>query len=165
MVHMFYLKATNDLYAFTLNKKYAKRFLQERNASLFRYRKEEMEEIMEKLFLNEYKACMLFEAPFTEGDDVFNLLITPDENAKLDESICNIIDDLDALKRHFQKNVHIKEKWKKTILRLTDTYKYQDSEDGTSEAVSMVNTFSVFYYLFKNTFSERIIEDAEEDVF
>lgn len=151
-VYLFYLLSDNNrLYAYTTDKEYADRFLTERNPDLFKRKKKEFDDPMGKLFLNSHKKLQLFDGPLTEDGKSLSILMTYEENDKLTDSFETLIDELDAIRVYFTEDIALKEEWCELINRMTIIAKAEEREDQV-DVIAEINTLSLFYHLFKNTF-------------
>ena len=149
-VYLFYLKEDpRELYAFTLDKEYKNRFMSERNMNLFYMKKEHMEKNICMVFMNKNKSKQIVRDVLNDGKTDYEILCTVEESTKLSES-CEYIEFTCGAIKELIHNYSLKKKYLKSILALTDVIKNQNTNPTLQ-----INTFKLFYELFKNTFYEK----------
>jgi len=151
--HLFYLKQTNQLYAFTSVKAYAKLFLSQRNPECFKVKIIKLSGEDEKIFMYTHRLKQLSKFPFQTGvstSEYAELIATPEEDNKISDII--EVMEKQALAIHdILKKVPVKNKYKESILNLVCIY----DNDGNI----LLDVLSLFIDTFKDTFikSNQII--------
>ena len=148
-VYAFRLKASKELYAFTATKDFADMFREQRNMSLF---KEYILDLDKHEFmicaskLSNHKLCKDY---LDDGDNIIEVVATINETTQLSESCEYIQDTVNFIMKDFNR-FPFKKKYLKPIIKITQSITKRIDDTPTLN----VNTFSLFYYLFRNTFSE-----------
>lgn len=165
-VYLFILKSEKKLYAYTNNKDYAKRFLSERNKELFllKIKKVDDDEFIEFSHTNHEK--LLGEVPLFDGTpkDIF-IVATSEEESNLFISCGEIYKSVELIKKDLDE-FPFKKKWKKLVI---EACKLSLSVENDNEICceEYINTFALFYYLFKDTFVDsetaKYIKEEGED--
>lgn len=149
-IYLFYLKENpKELYAFTLDKEYKDRFMDERNMNLFYMKKEHIEKNICMVFTNKNKSKQIIKDVLNDGKKDYVVMCTLEESVKLSES-CEYIENTCRAIKELIHNYSLKKKYLKSILALTDVIKNQNTNPTLK-----INSFKLFYELFKNTFYEK----------
>ena len=143
-VFMIYKKGEKSPYAYTINTEYYKLFKSQRNMSL--------------IFTNKNKSLQLIEDYLYDGKNDITIIATVEESAKLSESCEYIFSTADTIERSL-KNVPLKKKYLNSILSITQELKRRNKKTPTL----CVDTFTLFYYLFRDTFSEVSLKIQEKE--
>ena len=146
--YLFYLKKTNDLYAFTSVKEYAKRFLEERNKDCFNVRKIRIDdEEEEKRFLYFNHEKMIGKYPYQTGDivnDYVELMATQEEETRMDQEIDKFEREIQHMEFVLTNLLDLKDKYETSIRNMIDIY------DNTGHI--LIDVLSLFVDLNKDTF-------------
>jgi hypothetical protein len=149
-IYLFYLKEDpRELYAFTLDKEYRDRFMNERNMDLFYMKKERIEKNICMVFMSKNKSKQIIKDVLNDGEKDYVIMCTMEESVKLSES-CEYIENTCIAVRDLIHNYSLKKKYLKSIIALTDVIKNQNSNPTLQ-----INSFKLFYELFKHTFYEK----------
>lgn len=155
-IYLFYLKKEKVLYAHTQSKELADRFKHERNMNLFIMKKEKMESPVAKSFGYKYRNIQLICIPLSEDGSNFDIVGTGKEDELLSESCDEIRKNMEYIRSYFLQQVALNDKYYELITKLTNVVTNQFVNVNGVEVVQYslsINTFTLFYYLFKNTFS------------
>ncbi len=151
-VWLFFLVNERTPYAFTVNKEYKSRFLQERNSDCFNVRKIEMDELEFSMFVNIHRSIMLSEMPLnTSLTEYVNILMTPREYARLHLEASNMDSEIERIQKDFSK-LKLKSKYSDSINYLSTVECMKIEENGEKCSLSTINLLFLFRILFKNTF-------------
>lgn len=159
-VYLIYLKSKNCLYAFTLEKKDLNSFLKERNKKVFHVEKRKMDQTALSLFMNKYYTLHLIDIPLFDGYEYITILGT----AKEDNAVSDAADYLynqfiycENISKHFP----FRKKYLKLIEDLTNVVtKIQVSNSEMIDPYLEIDTFRIFYHLFRDTFEEIADEEV-----
>ncbi len=157
-VFMFYKKGEKSPYAYTINTEYYNLFKSQRNMSLIFTKEIHMDKYEFMIFTNKNKSLQLIEDYLYDGENDITIIATVEESAKLSESCEYIFSTADTIERSL-KNVPLKKKYLNSILSITQELKRRNKKTPTL----CVNTFTLFYYLFRDTFSEVSLEIQEKE--
>lgn len=168
-------KGKPKLYAYTINKKYAKRFEKERYMDAFvtHHVKIESSEIPEfKAYEYQHKLESLVEIPLSCGNnpktDYVSLIGTSKEENELDEAVDYIhavIDNILTEMSEFAENGYITNDFMEHLCEYLGT-SYICDEDGIcfqSTSTVDINTFHLFLYIHRNLFYKYGDELDEQD--
>lgn len=157
-MYCYYSKVYTDqtdhgLYAFTENKKFAKRFESERNMDMFKKQVIDISDYTEdtyRSFMSNYRLRMMIEEPLTdkEGNDV-TLIATYYEDSILSETFDILINDIDETLEDIQRLENygqVKKGFTKFIATFLTYYNNQSVMDAS------VDTFHMFIDCFWETF-------------
>lgn len=154
-VYMYFLKSNpNELYAYTTDKEYKEYFESQRNMDVFYKKKETLEKNVGYVFLSKNRSKQIVKDYLNDGERDYEIYATVDESNALSES-CDYIDSVARHIRHRIQLMHLKPKYLKSILALTDVIKI-DNKVPTLK----INTFKLFYELFKHTFFQTKNENT-----
>lgn len=161
-VYMYILKRDNSLYAFTINKDYAKKFEEVRNMKQFVKRKEKMDEYELMAFQGNHTYAMLQKDYLSDGKTDYEMIVTSYESTTLDECCTYINSIIDMVRTRFHR-YPLKSKYLKLIDEITS--KITVNQDGTVPTFEVLNidTFRLFYNLFPFTFYKQ--EEEETNTF
>lgn len=153
-----------ELYAYTINKKYAKRFEKERymDAFITHHVKIESSETPEfKVYEYQHRLNNLVEIPLTCGDnpktDYLSLIGTSKEEAELEDAvnyIHSVIDNILNEMTEFVANGYVTDDFMEHLCEYMGTSYIRD-EDGIcfqSTPTIDINTFHLFLYIHRNVF-------------
>ena len=156
-IYLYYLKSEkNKLYAFTDNKEYSKLFSSTRNMKLFNYKTIDVDE--DELFIlkDKYWENELEEYFLDDDENSYHIICTNNEEIILNDSCEQLGDNMVFFKSYFDSFKFLDKKVVKLIDNLTDisakNSKIYGEGTGKYDLEMQINTFSLFYYLFKNTF-------------
>lgn len=174
-MYVFELKETKELYAYTKNKKIAKRFLKERNKECFHYYKLDLDNLSKK---DQEKLVMKisFDGSYEikrrgilfDGKNNIPLLLTEKEIYEMCDVIDEIISEItytyDMLVSESSEYFKLNKKEWKTISILTDFIKnddidenyFRNEEDNEIKFYKNINSFRLFYDLFGFTMDKNI---------
>lgn len=145
-------KGDNSLYAFTTLKDIKDQFLQERNSDLFDVRKMEgdEEDIALRGIISTYSQYKLVEEIVFDGNTNFKVYMTVNESQFFAESCEEIRNNLLEYSKVLLA-ISFKTKILNAIRSVIDIYLESEKKDN----LMPINTFKVYYYLFKNTFYQN----------
>lgn len=148
-IYLFY-DEDGFLFAHTSNKKFYKRFKEERIMDRFTLKKIEMDFDDYDKFT--FRSCdeELTEILLDDGNKDFIVIGTVLESYNLDKFVDDVHYKMNEIIAFFECN-KLKDKYKETIDSLTDICEPIEREDSLIDMRSKVNTLSVFYKLNKNT--------------
>lgn len=152
--YMYYLKDDSSLYAYTLNKIYAKNFKKQRNMKLFIERKIYMDEYEFSSFSYKHKDLQLIHDYLYDGKNDIEIICTVEESDMMTAWIEEMYDTIDTMQIYLQE-LKVKNKYLKSISRLTDSL--IDEKNSLN-----ISTFKLFFNLFKFTF---INKEEEPELF
>lgn len=138
----------NELYAYSINKKTFSKFKSERKN--FTYKTIHIPDKEYDHFSFKYCTCELNDTVLYDGETDFMMVCTTKENILMDEFIDAISEDIREIIAYFQ-YTKLKKKYSIVIDDLTNIVDLIPRDDYQQDAVSNVNIFRVFYYLFKDT--------------
>ena len=158
-VYLYFLKSdVNNVYAYTLDKEFSKRFEKERNMDTF---------IKKKCQMNDYE-CMSFQAKnnfarlqpdnLSDGNDDFSILMTTYESTALDESCTYILSTIDSLLPKIRE-YPLKNKYLKTIAEITSKIIMVEDNQKPTLQVLNINTLKLFCHLFNLSTNESREDD------
>ena len=156
-IYLFYLKSEkNTLYAYTKNKEYALYFSAQRNMKLFTFNKVDMDTEEYEDFKNKFWDQNMIKIFLEDDTRSYEIIATNNEEVVLNDACERLSDDLYFYRSYFLNCKSLNKKVIKLIDKLTDislkNYKIYDEGTGKYDLELQINTFSLFYYLFKNTF-------------
>lgn len=142
-------KDTSYLYAYTTEKSIKDKFLSERNKSLFKVKKlkGDDDDPRIKAIMYEYRNCKIIPDVLYDGKTNFEIFMTQKESTYLSESCDEIRGDLLEISKILL-GILFKTKILNAIQNIIEDVTHSKEKDNTIP----INTFKVFYYLFKNTF-------------
>ena len=149
-LYVFTLLKENAVYAYTLNKAYAKQFRKQRNMDLFREEVISITEMEFSMFSNSHRDYQMEKDFLYDGTHTIDMVVTVQERNRLDETI----EQIEVTKDYYKANYHkypLKEKYRKMIQTILSSFEEKQS-DGLLTA--NFDTFKIFYRLCKNTFIE-----------
>ena len=151
-------KDTNELYAWTTNKEYAKSFEESRCMKRFKKTKLELDDIEEKAFMYKNENHMLQQDYLFDGKTDIEVVCTREESAMLDEA-CGYIHDTISNAALQMKSYPLKKKYLKIIKKITINLTMQgEKAHGTLN----INTFKLFIHLAGKSFGVTPIENLQE---
>lgn len=142
-VYLLYLKDNMELYAITDKPEYYRKFIDQRNKKLFKVKKVEMDRDKYSSFIhknNKYKMC---ESCLYDGEKDINIIDTIYEEDSLDFITDMIVKRLKRIRENLCEVLN--DKYLKVIIDATTVITRNDD-------YIQINTFELFYYLFKYTF-------------
>ena len=150
-VTIFSLKNEKGVYAFSINKSHIELFRLQRNMKLFYVRNVKMtkHEYMAFSFDNKNTMLVLDYLYDSESDTNIEMVTTVHESDELSESCHNIHSIASSLEKNIYK-YSLKPKYLNIITTLTSII----TEPDENTNVLNIDTFKLFYQLFRNTFSE-----------
>lgn len=148
-VTLFKLKNNKELYAYSINKEYIKLFKEQRNMNLFDKYDVEMDKYELMIFTNKYKSYQLVKDYLYDGQNDIEIVASVSETSALTES-CDDIYNTACTIDEFSNDYPLKQKYLNIISVLTDSITLCDEKSKSLN----INTFKLFYHLFRNTFSE-----------
>lgn len=156
-VTIFKLKGSKEIYAFSINKEYIKIFKEQRNMKLFDIINIELDKYELMVFFNKNKSCQLSKDYLNDGETDIEIVSTVHESDSLSES-CDFIYNMALNIEEELDEYPLKKKYLNLIKELTETITLCSEKELTS---LNINTFKLFYHLFRNTFSEYADEFEE----
>ena len=150
-VYLFFLKDEKELYAYTIVKEYRDIFRNQRNMKLFKESSLKMDKYELSVFENKNYKKKIYQDFLYDGKTDIVIYATTEESNSLSESCMYITNIMNSVKDEVAKYC-IKEKYLKSILKLTEKIILKDNDKD--KGIINVNTFKLFYHLFRNTFSE-----------
>lgn len=154
-VYVFCLKADSDVYAFTATKEFAELFRSQRNMDLFKESVLTLDKHEFMIFANKLSNNKLCKDYLDDGKNIIEIAATVREATQLSDSCEYIQDTVEFLKKDLSRTP-FKKKYLKPIIKITESITKRIDNNPTLN----VNTFSLFYYLFRNTFSEYELPDS-----
>lgn len=150
-VTVFSLKNEKGVYAASINKKYIELFKLQRNMSLFNIRNIKMNKYEYKAFMFNNKSNMLVLDYLydTKTKTNIEMVTTVHESDELSESCNNIHSIAETLEKSIYQ-YSLKPKYLNIITTLTSFI----TELDVNGNILNIDTFKLFYHLFRNTFSE-----------
>ena len=153
-VTIFSLKDEKGVYAYSINKEYIDLFKIQRNMDLFYIKKVKMSKHEFMIFSNKNRNQLMIRDYLFDGESECNIemITTVYESDALTESCTQI----HSLATHIENSIFtypLKDKYLNIITKLTSTITDVDEHDN----VLNIDTFKLFYHLFRKTFSK----DAE----
>lgn len=155
-ITLFYLLETKSLYAYSENNDFIKKFKSQRNMKLFKVVTKDIDKYQRMVFLNKNSGKQMITDYLSDEENTFEIISTVEESDKLSEST-EYISDTMTFTRRCMMMWDLKEKYLNIITKITDVISEQTSDDDNPTL--KINTLDLFYYLFKNTFIEKSIED------
>lgn len=156
-VYIYILKKEDpnkEIYGYTVSKEIAKQFENQRNMKLFYRIVKRMDKYELMIFMNDNKSKQLCKDNLYDGERDYQIIATIDESSSLSESCDSIFSTIifinDALIDY-----KLKDKYLKAINEITDFLNNKRYE------YSNINTFKLFYHLFRETFYEDINESDD----
>ena len=145
----------NRLYAWTTDKKLKKQFELERGLEKFTYKKVELIDEYYRVFANKHNSSMIIAIPLYDGNRWILVLSNAYESDILDSSQSQIYDDILTIRSCYkQYRQYYKESVVKTMNAATQiTNHYENKQTNLMDEILEINTFALFYYLFKDTFT------------
>jgi uncharacterized protein YqgQ len=155
-VYEFILKSKKEPYAYTIEKKLRDDFISQRNPNLFLMKTVKMNKYEYMAFISQNQKQMLIEIPLsTSLKDYVYIVATYKEEDELSYEMEKMENELADIYRHLVLQSNIKTKYKDSVNYLTCTFILNEDLDS----LSRVNSFAVFYKLFKDTFQKPNQED------
>ena len=148
-VIIFSLKVEKTIYAFTINKEYAEIFRSQRNMNLFNESVISLDKFEFMLFNNKNAKYQLVKDYLEDGNNDIEIIATINETSQLSESCEYIRQTTEFIEREID-CFPLKKKYLKPIMKITQNITKRKDNHPTLN----VNTFKLFYFLFRNTFSE-----------
>lgn len=148
-VFVFCLKSDNSVYAFTATEEFADMFRSQRNMALFKENTLTLDKYEFMIFANKMSKQKLCKDYLDDGEHDIEIMATVHETAQLSESCEYIQRTIECIQKDFSRS-SIKKKYLKPIMKITQSITKRIDDHPTLN----INTFSLFYYLFRNTFSE-----------
>lgn len=148
-VYVYFIKDLpfKDVYAYTFNKKVAKKYEKQRNMNKISRDKmylDELEDMYEN-FLFSHRIHEIKEHPFYDGEDDIMILCTQMELDAVNAIIDSIEDDATKMKRILQSEYSVfNKKTKKFLLELLQVY----VTDKNDDLISNIDSFHVFIEKF-----------------
>lgn len=152
--YLIYLNDTKELYAITDDKTKYKDFLNQHNKQLFHTKKVKMTSDDYIAFACKHKSCVLIDSCLYDGENVMYIIDTVDEEDNLSAASEIITDKMERIQGLF-KGTHLDDQHLKIISDATSII-----NDGNAE----IDTFTLFYYLFKYTFVDVSKLDTVKEV-
>jgi hypothetical protein len=152
--YLFYLKKTEELYAWTLDKDTKNDFLAERNPKCFIEKTISDDSFIIREFMYKNYELMIQRDYLYDGKVTISVLCTIYESNAISES-CEAMtrDVMEIINKNNVNAYNLKDKYRKVISDACDIFRY---EKDSSTPTLNVDTYAIFYYLFKNTL---IIQD------
>ena len=157
-VYIYILKteaSNKEIYGYTVDKETAKLFETQRNMNLFYKITKQLDKYELMAFMNKNKNAQIIKDYLYDGKGNIEVATTIHESNCLDESCEQIHSTMLFIKDEIE-NFPFKKKYLNLIKELTDSLIKDDDNIYSLN----INTFKMFYYLFKKTFYE---ESNEED--
>ena len=159
IVYMCYLKETGSLYGFTLDRRLKNYFRSQRNKDLFQFREMSMGKKFYYSFEKENYQKKMCTIHLTDGEDQYHLAGTNQEDNDLSLVCEKIYDKFLSIKIALVDKLNTE--YLEFITTLTNIVKTDlRSGDKTLE----INTFKLFYYLFKFTFFQEDYKSLDENL-
>ena len=160
-VTVFSLKNEKGLYAFSINKKYIDLFKLQRNMDLFYIHNVKMDKYEFMAFSNNNNSKMLISDVLydSETNSNIDIITTVEESDSLTES-CTYIHNAAIEIEKSCYSYPLKSKYLNIITNLTSIITQPDVRTKTLN----IDTFKLFYHLFRNTFSEDA-DKVRENIF
>lgn len=154
-IFVFSLKNETEIYTYTAAKEYAELFRYQRNMKLFNERTVKMDEYEFMIFANKMSNYQLVKDYLYDGENDIEIVASVKETSQLSESCEYIQFTIESIKKTVRM-FPFKKKYLKPILKITQSITTKGIDDNPT---LNVNTFVLFYHLFRNTFSEYKIDD------
>ena len=151
-VTIFSLKTEKGVYAYSTVKEYIKMFKMQRNMQLFNVKTIEMSKYEFMSFSNNNKSEMLCKDYLYDGKTDIEVVATVYETSSLSEACTYIYNTACSIEDSIP-YYGLKDKYLNAILALTEVIT-QRTKSNNGALTLNVNTFKLFYHLFRKTFSE-----------
>lgn len=148
-IYLYRICYDNSIYAFTMNKDYAKMFEHQRSMDIFHREKIHLDKYEWMVFCDMHKSHMITKDVLYDGVHDYEIACTLEESNKLSSS-CEYIQDICSIKRNPYVS-YLEPKNLNSIMNLTQII----SEQRNALQHLNVNTFKLFYHLFKFTFQNK----------
>ena len=155
-VIIFSLKADKGIYAFTIDKEYAEIFRSQRNIDLFNETEISLNKYEYMVFNNKNSHFQLVKDYLDDGDTDIEIVATINETTRLSEYCEQIRQTSEFIERNID-GFMLKKKYLKAIMNVTQNITKRKDNHPTLN----INTFKLFYYLFRNTFSEYWLPNSQ----
>ncbi len=149
-VYMFYFK--NNLYAWTTQKKDKQLFEDQRNIKVFRKKKVTFSPIKFHAFIQKYKEYQIIDIPVSSKGKDFSIYGTYFEDSVLSDSSERLLSEFEQIDLYFGNlfyNSHLPKKYENAVSMLLE---YYNINKKTSTSEFNIDSLSIFYNLFKETF-------------
>lgn len=156
-VYMVYIKGNKSPYAYTINKDYINLFIEQRGQDMIYVKPIEMNKYEFMVFSNQNRGLQLGKDYLDDGEHTIEIIASVDESSQLSESCDYIQNTVLTLETSFKK-LPLKKKYLNSITKITSEISRRDNNNPTLR----VDTISLFYHLFKNTFTEVNEYDEKE---
>lgn len=149
--YLYFLRTKpEELYAFTMNKHFAKLFEYQRNMDLF-YRKiiKDIDKLPDhRIFMNDNQRKIMIEEVLNNNGEDYLIIATSQESTELDESIEYMRTVFESVDGNFEEQfANVKKKYKRAVENLLN-HSLDDDDFGEIQ----YNTFQLFFQLFNYTF-------------
>ena len=155
-VYVFNLKHEKSIYAFTATKEFAELFRSQRNMKLFNEQVITLDKYEFMIFSNKMSIYKLCKDYLDDGEHDIEIVATVQETYQLSESCDYIRHTISSIEKSI-KIFPFKKKYLKPIIKVTESITTKGKDDHPT---LNVNTFALFYHLFRNTFSEYESQDT-----
>ena len=156
-VFVFSLKAEKCMYAFTINEEYAEIFKKQRNMNLFNVNTITMNKYEFMIFSSRMSKFQLCKDYLDDGEQDIEIIATIKETSDLSEACEYIRKTYELISRNIEL-YNFNKKYLKPIIKITQSIIKSVDNHPTLN----INTFKLFYNLFRNTFSEYESPDSEK---
>lgn len=156
-VIIFSLKVEKCMYAFTINEEYANIFRNQRNMSLFNENSITMNKYEFMVFSSRMSRFQLCKDYLDDGENDIEIIASIKETSELSETCEYFRRTYETITKNID-SYNIKKKYLKPIIKLTQSIIKSIDNHPTLN----INTFTLFYYLFRNTFSEYELPDSKK---
>jgi hypothetical protein len=156
-VYMFYKRKETSPYAYTINQSYAELFQVQRNMDVMFMKKIEMNKYEFMIFANTNKNIQLIEDWLFDGENDISIISTIEESSILSEKAYYVLSKAKEIEKSLSA-IPFKKKYLNSIFQITQEIIGTSNNNPTLR----VDTFTLFYYLFRDTFSEVPVEYLEE---
>jgi hypothetical protein len=153
-IYSLYLKTKNNVYAITDNIEFMKRFISERNSNLFKVTTLKCDKNEGLKLLNDNSKNVLNIIPLEDINGDYEIIGTIEEDNIINRVCERMAETCNYLKSNFIENVPFNDEYKALLNALTTI-----SKDIDYHPIIQIDSVKLFYYLFKETFTE--CEEAE----
>ena len=145
-IHLFYRKKDKTLYAYTIDKKLAHNFMEERNMKVFRHVKKKILDDEFSIFSAKNHQLQLEDIIVSDIHGSYTLAGTQLEDSYVTTACDTITQSLSIVRTSFLLNARMQEPYSKWILQASTIATIQDPE------FMQVDTLKLFYYIFRFSF-------------
>lgn len=149
-VYIYYLN--DKIYAWTTRKNDKINFELQRNIKVFKRKKRILSPVVFHAFMQKYKRYQIIDIPVTSKGENFSIYGTYYEDEKLSEITEKLLSEFEQLEIFFGHLLYFKNIPKKYKNAIEILMNYHNTDTKTKINEFCINSLSIFFNLFKNTF-------------